>query len=51
MNITHIQYLSFLFVPYLLFPSGVCIFFEYKKCSFIYEAFLLFCIIFYNCLF
>lgn len=31
MNISHIQYLSFLFILYLLFPSGICIFLNTKN--------------------
>lgn len=31
MDISHTQYLSFLFIPYLLFPAGVCIFWNTRN--------------------
>ncbi|ACN53161.1 conserved hypothetical protein (plasmid) [Borreliella spielmanii A14S] len=42
MNISHIQYLSFLFIPYLLFPSGVCIFLNTKNAVFFMKRFCYF---------
>ncbi|WP_210360506.1 hypothetical protein [Borreliella garinii] len=52
MNITHTQYLSFLFIPYLLFPSGVCIFLNTRNAVLFMKRFCYFAsffiIVYYN---
>ncbi len=42
MDISHTQYLSFLFIPYLLFPSGVCIFLNTRNATLFMKRFCYF---------
>ncbi|WP_424632616.1 type II CAAX prenyl endopeptidase Rce1 family protein [Borreliella lusitaniae] len=52
MDISHIQYLSFLFIPYLLFPAGVCIFLNTRNTVLFMKRFcyfaLFFIIVYFN---